>query len=122
MYQRKELITLLDEFLENKQVSERSKKDYKVDCMCFINWYQAHKHLKEGIVFRAFLNALDNSILSEKTKRRRRLIVGEYLVYIGIYSSSHLIIKKGRFINYYDITDCEIFINGKKVEYVVKNI
>lgn len=118
MYEKKELISLLDEFLENKQVSKRSMKDYRVDVMCFINWYQTHKHLREGLIFKAFLNALDNSNLSEKTKRRRKLIVGEYLVHIGIYSSYHLIIKKGRFVNYYDISECEIFMSGRKIYYV----
>lgn len=115
MYQRKELISLLDEFLENKNVSKRSIKDYKVDCMSFIKWYQTHKHLKDRMLYSAFLKALDNSELSEKTKRRRRLIVGEYLVFIGIYSSSHLIVKKGKFVKYYDITDCDVFINGRKL-------
>ncbi|WP_304818976.1 hypothetical protein [uncultured Clostridium sp.] len=120
MYKRKELISLLDEFLANKDVSKRSMKDYTVDIMCFINWYQTHKHISDKLLYKSFLNALDNSKLSERTKRRRRVIVGEYLVHIGIYSSSHLIVKKGRIIKYYDVIDCEIFMNGVKIYYVIK--
>ena len=115
MYEKKELISLMDKFLENKNVSKRSMRDYKVDCMCFIKWYGTHKHLKDSLLYSSFLKALDNSELSEKTKRRRRVVVGAYLVFIGIYSSSHLIVKKGEFVKYYDITNCDVFINGRKL-------
>lgn len=119
MYTKKELLKKLDEFLEDKSISERSKKDYKVDCVCYIKWYGTHKHLPEGQLYRAFLKALDNSDLSKKTIRRRKLIVGEYLVYIGIYSSSHLIVKNcNNMIRYYDITNSEIYLNGKKINFL----
>lgn len=45
-YTRNELINKLDDFLENKEVKKRSAKDYRVDCMSFINFYLNHKHIK----------------------------------------------------------------------------
>lgn len=115
MYTKDKLINQLDMFLKYKNTTKSTKKDYKVDCMSFINWYLLHKHLPDRLLYRAFLKSLDNSELSEITKRRRRIVVGEYLVYIGCYSSSHLIVKSNDMVKYYDLINSEIFLNGEKV-------
>lgn len=103
-YTRNELINKLDDFLENKEVKKRSAKDYRVDCMCFINFYLKHKHIQNGQMYNMFIKALNNSELSDTTKRRRILVVGEFLFFLDMYSSTHIIIKNNanNQIKYYD--------------------
>lgn len=117
-YTRNELINKLDDFLENKEVKKRSAKDYRVDCMCFINFYLKHKHIQNGQMYNMFIKALNKSKLSETTKRRRILIVGEFLIFIDMYSSTHIIIKntKNNQIKYYDAQNREIYLLGNRID------
>ena len=103
-FTRKELINKLDDFLETKELKKRSAKDYRVDCMSFINFYLNHKHIKDGQMYNVFIKALNNSKLSDTTKRRRILVVGEFLFFLDMYSSTHIIIKNNanNQIKYYD--------------------
>lgn len=89
-FTRKELINKLDDFLETKELKKRSVKDYRVDCMSFINFYLNHKHIKDGQMYNVFIKALNNSKLSDTTKRRRILVVGEFLFFLDMYSSTHI--------------------------------
>lgn len=116
-FTRKELINKLDDFLETKELKKRSAKDYRVDCMSFINFYLNHRHLKDGQMYNVFIKALNKSKLSETTKRRRILIVGEFLIFIDMYSSTHIIIKntKNNQIKYYDARNSEICILGNRI-------
>lgn len=117
-YTRNELINKLDDFLENKEVKKRSAKDYRVDCMCFINFYLNHKHIKDGQMYNVFIKALNNSKLSDTTKRRRILVVGEFLFFLDMYSSTHIIIKNNanNQIKYYDTRNSEICILGNRID------
>lgn len=117
-YTRNELINKLDDFLENKEVKKRSAKDYRVDCMSFINFYLNHKHIKEGQMYNVFIKALNNSKLSDTTKRRRILVVGEFLFFLDMYSSTHIIIKNNanNQIKYYDTRNSEICILGNRID------
>lgn len=117
-YTRNELINKLDDFLENKEVKKRSAKDYRVDCMCFINFYLKHKHIQNGQMYNMFIKALNNSKLSDTTKRRRILVVGEFLFFLDMYSSTHIIIKNNanNQIKYYDERNSEICILGNRID------
>jgi len=117
-YTRNELINKLDDFLENKEVKKRSAKDYRVDCRSFINFYLKHKHIQNGQMYNMFIKALNKSKLSETTKRRRILIVGEFLIFIDMYSSTHIIIKntKNNQIKYYDAQNSEIYLLGNRID------
>lgn len=118
MFTKDELIKKLNDFLKEKNTTVTSTlKDYKVDIMYFINWYMIHKHLPDKLLYASFLNSLNNTELSIRTKRRRSIIVGEYLVYINCYSSTHLIIKTKSMVRYFNLKDNEIFLNGKKVQF-----
>lgn len=123
MYSRKDLVDKLDEFLENKNAAKSSIKDYKVDCMTFIKWYSKHRDIEDGLLYNSFLKALDNSDLSHKTKKRKKIIIGEFLVYIGAFSSSHIIVKNERnIIKYYDVNECKIIMQGREIHfYKIKN-
>ena len=90
-FTRKELINKLDDFLETKELKKRSAKDYRVDCMSFINFYLNHRHIKDGQMYNVFIKALNNSKLSDTTKRRRILVVGEFLFFLDMYSSTNII-------------------------------
>ncbi len=117
-FTRKELINKLDDFLETKELKKRSAKDYRVDCMSFINFYLNHKHIRNGQIYNVFIKALNKSKLSETTKRRRILIVGEFLIFIDMYSSTHIIIKntKNNQIKYYDAQNSEIYLLGNRID------
>ena len=118
MFTKDELLQKLNDFLKEKNTTVKSTiKDYKVDIMYFINWYMIHKHLPDRLLYATFLNSLNNTELSTRTKRRRSIIVGEYLVYIDCYSSTHLIVKTKSMVRYFDLKDNEIFFNGKKVQF-----
>lgn len=117
-FTRKELINKLDDFLETKELKKRSVKDYRVDCMSFINFYLNHKHIKDGQMYNVFIKALNNSKLSDTTKRRRILVVGEFLFFLDMYSSTHIIIKNNanNQIKYYDARNSEICILGNRID------
>ena len=117
-YTRNELINKLDDFLETKELKKRSAKDYRVDCMSFINFYLNHKHIKDGQMYNVFIKALNNSKLSDTTKRRRILVVGEFLFFLDMYSSTHIIIKNNanNQIKYYDTRNSEICILGNRID------
>lgn len=118
-YTRNELINKLDDFLENKEVKKRSAKDYRVDCMSFINFYLNHRHIRNGQMYNMFIKALNNSELSDTTKRRRILVVGEFLFFLDMYSSTHIIIKNNanNQIKYYDAKNSEICILGNRIDF-----
>lgn len=117
-FTRKELINKLDDFLETKELKKRSVKDYRVDCMSFINFYLNHRHIKDGQMYNVFIKALNNSKLSDTTKRRRILVVGEFLFFLDMYSSTHIIIKNNanNQIKYYDARNSEICILGNRID------
>lgn len=117
-FTRKELINKLDDFLETKELKKRSAKDYRVDCMSFINFYLNHKHIRNGQIYNVFIKALNNSELSDTTKRRRILVVGEFLFFLDMYSSTHIIIKNNanNQIKYYDARNSEICILGNRID------
>lgn len=114
-FTRKELINKLDDFLETKEL--KKAKDYRVDCMSFINFYLNHRHIKDGQMYNVFIKALNNSKLSDTTKRRRILVVGEFLFFLDMYSSTHIIIKNNanNQIKYYDARNSEICILGNRI-------
>ena len=117
-FTRKELINKLDDFLETKELKKRSAKDYRVDFMSFINFYLNHRHIKDGQMYNVFIKALNNSKLSDTTKRRRILVVGEFLFFLDMYSSTHIIIKNNANsqIKYYDARNSEICILGNRID------
>lgn len=69
-------------------------------------------------MYNMFIKALNKSKLSETTKRRRILIVGEFLIFIDMYSSTHVIIKntKNNQIKYYDAQNSEIYLLGNRID------
>lgn len=85
--------------------------------MSFINFYLNHRHIKDGQMYNVFIKALNNSKLSDTTKRRRILVVGEFLFFLDMYSSTHIIIKNNanNQIKYYDARNSEICILGNRI-------
>ena len=65
------------------------------------------------------IKALNNSKLSDTTKRRRILVVGEFLFFLDMYSSTHIIIKNNanNQIKYYDAKNSEICILGNRIDF-----
>lgn len=106
------------EFINTKKLKPSSEKDYKVDCRNFIRWYQKHSDIPADYVYDYYMQCLENTKYTITTKERKKKVVGEFLVFLGIYSRSHIIIQnnKTKRIRYYSTLEYSTYFEGKKIE------
>lgn len=106
------------EFVDAKNLKPSSQKDYKVDCRNFIRWYQTHSDIPDDCVYDYYMKCLENTKYTMKTKQRRKRVVEEFLVFLGMYSRSHIIIQnnKTKKIMYFSSLEYSTYFEGKKIE------